>query len=205
MSEPDPKEMRRREILRAAFQAFAEKGYDKTSMEDIVQTSGLSKGTLYWYFDSKQTLFVALVTMVFDEFQTVFDRFLVETQEMPPLERLRALLLSSAAAFDDEQLVGLYVDFFIQAWQSEAVQRALAQMYDAFTEAISAIIQDGIDAGSFRPVNVRAAARAITGAADGVMLQKLIDPGATGELLGEFADVLIYGLAKREKEGGQDA
>ena len=63
----DPKEQRRQEILMAALQAFSEKGYDKTTIEDIVRISGLSKGTLYWYFTNKEAIFAALVQMVFDE------------------------------------------------------------------------------------------------------------------------------------------
>ena len=57
----DVKANRRREILMAALQAFSEKGYDKTSVNDIVRVSGLSKGTLYWYFKNKQAIFVAMI------------------------------------------------------------------------------------------------------------------------------------------------
>ncbi len=49
------KEERRNEILGAALEVFIEKGYDKASMDDIVRASGLSKGTLYWYFKNKKS------------------------------------------------------------------------------------------------------------------------------------------------------
>ncbi|MCB0020591.1 MAG: helix-turn-helix transcriptional regulator, partial [Anaerolineales bacterium] len=44
---------RRNEILAAALQAFSENGYDKTSIDDVVRATGLSKGTIYWYFKNK--------------------------------------------------------------------------------------------------------------------------------------------------------
>lgn len=50
----------RERILRAAMESFAQTGYDKTKMDDIAKRLGLSKGTLYLYFKSKEDLFLAI-------------------------------------------------------------------------------------------------------------------------------------------------
>ena len=63
-----PKNDNRPKILQAAFEAFAESGYEKTSMDDIVRLSGLSKGTLYWHFKNKQELFISTLQFVFQKF-----------------------------------------------------------------------------------------------------------------------------------------
>jgi AcrR family transcriptional regulator len=55
------KEEQRHRIMEAAIRAFARKGYHNTTMDDIVKESGLSKGTLYWYFENKKQLFMALL------------------------------------------------------------------------------------------------------------------------------------------------
>jgi AcrR family transcriptional regulator len=47
-------------ILQAAIDSFSQTGYDRTKMEDIAKRLGLSKGTLYLYFKSKEDLFVAI-------------------------------------------------------------------------------------------------------------------------------------------------
>jgi TetR/AcrR family transcriptional regulator, repressor for uid operon len=47
-------------IIRAAMESFTQTGYDKTKMEDISNRLGLSKGTLYLYFKSKEDLFLAI-------------------------------------------------------------------------------------------------------------------------------------------------
>ena len=52
---------RQHQILHAAAKCFAEKGYHTTTMDDIVREAGLSKGTLYWYFNSKKALFRSLI------------------------------------------------------------------------------------------------------------------------------------------------
>ncbi|GAB6967131.1 TetR/AcrR family transcriptional regulator [Komagataeibacter kakiaceti JCM 25156] len=52
---------KRQQILAGAARVFAEKGYEGASMSGIARDAGVSKGTLYNYFDSKATLFSAFV------------------------------------------------------------------------------------------------------------------------------------------------
>ena len=47
-------------IIQAAVESFAQTGFDRTKMEDIAKRLGLSKGTLYLYFKSKEDLFLAI-------------------------------------------------------------------------------------------------------------------------------------------------
>jgi len=53
-------EERRSQILEAALRCFAHQGYHQTTMDDIVEESGLSKGTLYWYYESKKEIFLSV-------------------------------------------------------------------------------------------------------------------------------------------------
>jgi AcrR family transcriptional regulator len=53
---------KRRQIIDGARRMFLAKGFDATSMSDIAEEAGVSKGTLYVYFASKEDLFAALVT-----------------------------------------------------------------------------------------------------------------------------------------------
>ncbi|MEP0826188.1 MAG: TetR/AcrR family transcriptional regulator [Nitrososphaera sp.] len=50
----------REKIIQAAIESFSQSGYDRTKMEDIAKRLGLSKGTLYLYFKSKEDLFIAI-------------------------------------------------------------------------------------------------------------------------------------------------
>ena len=51
---------KRRQILQGAREVFLSRGFDGASMGEIAKASGVSKGTLYVYFDSKERLFAAL-------------------------------------------------------------------------------------------------------------------------------------------------
>jgi AcrR family transcriptional regulator len=55
------KEARPPEILEAALAVFAEKGFAATRMEDIARSAGVTKGTIYLYFESKEAVFRSLV------------------------------------------------------------------------------------------------------------------------------------------------
>src|ERR1700743_3456596 len=70
MSQPQPlpntrwtrrKQARPAEILDAALTVFAEKGYAGTRMDDIAKCAGVTKGTIYLYFENKEAVFKALV------------------------------------------------------------------------------------------------------------------------------------------------
>jgi len=65
-TEPRPRWERRKdarpvELLAAALQLFVEKGYAGTRLEDVAAQAGVSKGTLYLYFENKEELFKAVV------------------------------------------------------------------------------------------------------------------------------------------------
>ena len=64
---------RRRRILDGALRVFAQAGYSGTTMDAIAAAVGLSKPTLYQYFDSKETLFQAMMLGQRDRMMTVFE------------------------------------------------------------------------------------------------------------------------------------
>lgn len=199
----DPKEERRAEILMAAMQAFSEKGYDKTTIEDIVRISGLSKGTLYWYFTNKEAIFTGLVMMVFDQFGAVLDAALQQTVDEPPPERLRHLILSFSPALDDSSdWIGLYADFFIQAWHNAALRAVFRDGYTRYIKLIEPIVQQGIDEGLFRPVDTELMTRLLLGAIDGYWFQQILEFGEAQPVLDLYAETIIRGLMKNDANEG---
>src|SRR5213594_4860301 len=57
----------RQTVLESAIAEFARKGYAATSIQDILRATGLSKPTLYYYFQSKAGLFRAILDFAYDE------------------------------------------------------------------------------------------------------------------------------------------
>ena len=61
-------EQRKKQILSAALQVLSEKGYEQSRMDDIVDQSELSKGAIYWYYKSKEEVYLSLVDYWFSQY-----------------------------------------------------------------------------------------------------------------------------------------
>jgi len=64
------REARRSQILQAALDVFSEKGYEKTTMDEIAERAELSKGILYYYFQNKEDLFYELIAREAEKYYT---------------------------------------------------------------------------------------------------------------------------------------
>ncbi len=60
-------ERRKNELLKIAYGMFIEKGYDNTSIDEIIATAGIAKGTYYYYFPSKEATLEAVIEMMISE------------------------------------------------------------------------------------------------------------------------------------------
>jgi AcrR family transcriptional regulator len=73
------KDARPSELTAAALELFVEKGFAATRLEDVAARAGVSKGTLYLYFDSKEELFKAViqsaVVPVLAQGEQIFENF----------------------------------------------------------------------------------------------------------------------------------
>ena len=195
---PKSTEDRRQQILEAALQRFAENGYDKTSMDDIVRLSGLSKGTLYWYFKSKQELYAGVLTMVMEGYAEAFEAVLESTTGQNAEARLRAVIAQTIHdVSDNPQFTALITDFFTQAWQLEFIQGAFTQFYQIFMGQLATIIQQGIDEDLFHAVDPMQTASAFVGSLDGIMLQTLLaHDWKITPVIELWGDIFVRGLLK---------
>ena len=148
------KEARPGELLDAALDLFVEKGFAATRAEEVAARAGVSKGTLFLYFQSKEELFKAVVreniSGRFTEWNSEFEEFEGDSAEMLTYcmnawwERVGAtrasgitkLMMSEAKNFPD--LAAFYQQEVIQPGQT----------------LIRRILQRGMDSGEFRPLDL---------------------------------------------------
>ena len=72
-------------------QLFERDGYNKTSVEAIIKEVGIAKGTIYYYFKSKQDILHALVENIAKEIEAYF-KTIVESKDLPVIEKLNLLM-----------------------------------------------------------------------------------------------------------------
>ncbi|MDE2419087.1 MAG: TetR/AcrR family transcriptional regulator [Burkholderiales bacterium] len=149
------KESRPGELLAAALELFVEKGYAATRVEEVAKRAGVSKGTLFLYFSSKEELFKAVVR------ENISGRFLEWTQELETYEGSSADLLRRCMAVWWERVGSTHVSCIPKLMMSEGSNfPELAAFYDLEVvrpgdELIRRILQRGIAGGEFRPLDMK--------------------------------------------------
>lgn len=85
-------EVRKSELLDAAQKLFIEKGYAKTTVTDILNVHGLSKGVFYYYFKSKEEIMDAIIQRMVDEMVTHAKKIVADPGMTPP-QKILAILM----------------------------------------------------------------------------------------------------------------
>ncbi len=175
-SNPDIREERSAQILEAAREVFARKGFYKARMDDIAARANLSKGTLYLYFKNKDALITALLDRLFQsEFR---DLRAIQKEDAPATERLRRFLDKLTADVQNNWLGMLPVvyEFLALIFRNRLVQKAFRQYLREYLSLAVPIIEDGIARGEFRPVDPRDTALALGALFEGTLLLWVYDP-----------------------------
>ena len=88
------REARRDQIVDAALLCFANKGFHRTSMADIIAESGLSAGAIYLHFDGKQQIALAVAQRILGNRMLEFSERLAEDRELPPPSSMLRLMMT---------------------------------------------------------------------------------------------------------------
>lgn len=199
------KDARPSEILAAALECFAESGFAATRLDDIARRAGVTKGTLYLYFDSKEEIFKSVVreqiigniagaeqfaadpahtsTEVLEHIFKFWARVILTTN----VGALPKLVLSEGRNFPE---IG---KFYLE----EVIQRGF--------RLIGGVLRRGIDSGEFRPVNAEYAVKCLIAPAILAILWKhAFEPHAAEAidveaLLDTHFSLIVNGLKQGEK------
>lgn len=171
---PDVSDERKNQILNAAELVFTKKGLDSARMDDIAEETGLSKGTLYLYFKSKDALIIAILERFF---QGIFQ--LLNDRKKKPQSAIDAINQFTEEAIRDYKrmlrLMPVAYEFLALAFRNKTVQKALSQYFKHFMDVLVPIIQQGIDSGEFRNVDPKETAIALGAIYEGTVLLWVYD------------------------------
>lgn len=171
---PDVSEERKTQILNAAEEVFTRKGLNDARMDDIAEKTGLSKGALYWYFNSKDDLIIAILDRIF---LGAFKQ--LESDKSDHLSATEAIKEFTEEAIRDYtrmlHLMPVAYEFLSLAFRNKTVQKALKQYLNIYMDALVPIIQRGIDSGEFRPVDAEEVAIAAGAIFEGTVLLWVYD------------------------------
>ena len=84
-------ERRKQELLKIAYKMFLTKGYENTSVDDIIEAAGIAKGTYYYYFESKEQTLEEVIDMMLDAM--VEKAEMVQVQDIPVQQKLIGVMM----------------------------------------------------------------------------------------------------------------
>jgi TetR/AcrR family transcriptional regulator len=173
-------------IARVAARLFAERGYDATSVREIVEASGVTKPTLYYHFGSKQGLAEALLTRPMTRFIESLRTLVAETSE--PIELLRRMFEAFISLISDEPDRSRFLYAICFGPQNSSLQQEMHE----FGEMIDAVTADCAgrlaEAGVIDRERVESCSQVIRGlimssTLDHIMLGRRLEPGLPDRLV----------------------
>ena len=195
------KDERPGEILAAALEVFAARGFAATRLDDVAARAGVSKGTLYLYFDSKEALLKAVVQAHILPNLAEAERVVRGFRGATPVlitalvENFGSLIVTTPISGIPKLIIAESGNFpeLARFYARAVVRRGLRLM--------QAVIRRGIARGEFRPVDVAHAARLMFAPVLFAVIWKhtmhahLSDPLDTMAFLRNHLDIFLRGLA----------
>jgi len=153
---------------------FARLGLSEARMDDIVEESGLSKGALYWYFDSKDAIIGAILDSMFER----------EFADLQPILSGDGTVSERLYQFMDYtmkdvkrmfSLLPLAYEFYALAFRQKAVRQAVEKYFCQYVALLEPVIQEGIQRGEFRQMDSKDAVMALGAIVEGTILLWVYD------------------------------
>jgi len=173
------KDQREEAFKRAALRLFSAKGYHRTTMEEIAHQAGFGKGTLYWYWKSKEELYFALIEDMHREFLELVEK--AAGRKGNAWEKLQWL---------GKEIVDLYYrdrEYCKLSWKMRAEEletfspQYVERLYvyiNRTKEKLQEIISQGIEEGLIPPLDPYYLACMLMGLVEGMEIQWLEDSRA---------------------------
>jgi AcrR family transcriptional regulator len=187
-----PKEVRKQQILDAALKCFYQKGYHGASIRDIVEASGISKGNLYWHFENKEDVFLA-----------VFDRWCdkamedmktdIEIRAVDKAETTRRVAQRLHRYTNDERpFMMAWLEFVTAAGRDEKVREKLVRIESRFQERLLKSLENLSEVTQLRDVKLDSLAMLLSAMHEGLIIKGIIWPEkyAKKETITEVMDTL---------------
>jgi AcrR family transcriptional regulator len=186
--------MQRSDIIQAAAQIIREKGYHGTSMQDIADAVQLQKASIYHHVESKQDILFTILEQALD--LLIADMRAVVDSDLAPEEKLQlAMQVYMGRLAEDADLSTVLL---LEHRSLEVDLRVKhIKRRDRYEKLWRQILQEGVDQGVFRPVDVSVVSFALLGVQNWMITWfKSGGRYSSLELADHFSDLFLRGLRK---------
>lgn len=170
------KQERRRQIMNAAKNVFAEAGYHGASIHAIIERAQIARGTFYLYFESKAAVFDSILDQAMADLRARIHRIEVDDRDAPPPQvQLRDQVMSTLEYIVRDRALATLLLSAGHTPDAEAAER-LDQFFAEVRDLLRRAMESGMEIGLLRKVDPDIAAAAMLGMIRGVIEQLIRDP-----------------------------
>ncbi|MCB9682679.1 MAG: TetR/AcrR family transcriptional regulator [Alphaproteobacteria bacterium] len=156
------REERRAQILAAALEVFAAKGFHTTSITDLVEAAGVARGTFYLYFDSKDTVFCELLDDLLERFRASVKGIDVASGAASAVDQLVTTVVRILDAAASSQALATIV-FKEAVGLDQVVDDRIVSFEEALHDYVRVSLANGVRLGWLRPHDTEVVATLIYG------------------------------------------
>lgn len=141
-------EKRKQELLNIAYRMFITRGYENTSVDDIIAEAGIAKGTYYYYFESKEQTLEEVIGMMIDK-ETEAAASIVDAP-IPVEQKIVAIIASIRPTEEEEPIEGALM-------QPENIimhQKIKKKLVEKVVPLLVKVTEEGVEQGIFNCDNI---------------------------------------------------
>jgi AcrR family transcriptional regulator len=184
---------KKREILAAASRVFRAKGLQASGMRDIAAEMGMAVGNLYYYFQDKEDLLAFVQESTLTGLLSLAARVRALDPLQTPADQKLFLQTAGHVVLLNEGTPGSLAHLEVEALGEH--RTAVLARRDEYEKSLRRLIEDGIEAGVFRPLDPKVAAFAILGSVNWTVKWFRRGAGRSAADIGrETAEMLVRGL-----------
>jgi AcrR family transcriptional regulator len=189
------REERRAQIIAAAKEVFAERGYHKASVNDLIERAGIARGTFYLYFTGKANVFASLLEEALLRVRARIRPIDVGPGAAPPAAQLRdTLRWTVESALADRSFTQLLLALWMHP--DEEVAGSVALFYEHVTALLASSLERGMKMGLVRPCDPRLVAPCLLGTTLGGLAHVLATdpPPPLDDVVNAWIDLAVRGI-----------
>ncbi len=190
-------ERTKRKILDAATLLFNENGYHKTSIQDICEKAGVSKGAFFHHFPTKELLFLEIL----NEFLEKLDIRIKEIEKKSK-NVLQAMIdmtkILEEIFIISENKLTIFLEFVKQAEKNDDIMKSLSKQFEKFEKYIENLIENGKREGSIKKeINSKFFSSLIVSLSIGMILRKSLFKYDKKALSKELFNFIFNSITRR--------
>ena len=216
---PADQSVHRDDILQAAAEVLQRNGYEAATMKDIAASVNLTAASLYHHFRNKDTLLLAVLELGLEAVTQQIET--IAASDKPSDQKLREMICAHIIGLTENTAIGAAMVFeiralmhvkppsknaFVEDWDE---YKAFIQRRDAFfagrdhfEEVFRRVVREGIERGTFRPLDVPIFVKTLLGAHNWVSVWYKPDGRLSGaEIAERIADTLLDGILLPSGQG----